>query len=245
MHREIAAGQELALLAEMGHQFGHTGLERMAQLLQDRLAGTTPVPPHPLQYTGNLHVPGLTAKPWHEPADFGWVSAFEAALAAIDDELRAVQAGGIDRDSWEPYGKGWSGWPIYQQGQWMAATVALAPVTAGLLRGVPGTQGEFLFSELGPGGQIPLHSGGCNAVLSCHLALDIPPECTIEVGGIVRGWQRGKVLIFDDSFAHRCHNRSTAPRVCLVWEVWHPELSDLEREVVAWLYSKLVNAGAD
>ena len=79
-------------------------------------------------------------------------------------------------------------------------------------------------------------------MLSCHLALDIPPDCHIEVGGQQRSWQPGKVLLFDDSFAHGCSNDSASRRICLVWEVWHPGLTEVERAAVALLYQRVFKA---
>ena len=232
----------LPLLDAVHARLGTVGLDRIERLLRDRAADTRAVPYHPLQRTHLLHVPGLVAKPWHDPRDFAWTPAFEAAAATVHAEFKAVEAAGVARDSWEDFGKGWWGWPIFQRGEWFADTLAHAPVTAALLRSIPHTQGEFLFSELGAGGQIPLHAGGCNAVLSCHLALDIPPDCHIEVGGQQRTWQPGRVILFDDSFAHGCSNRSDQRRICLVWEVWHPGLTEVERAAVALLYERLFNA---
>jgi hypothetical protein len=54
------------------------------------------------------------------------------------------------------------------------------------------------------------------------------------VAGEERGLQAGKCVIFDDSFLHEAVNRagpfetddpSSGPRVVLIVDVWHPDLS--------------------
>ena len=219
---------------------GTLGLERIETMLRDKAAGIAPRTP-PLQYTDLLHVPGLTARPFHDPATFPWAAAFEAAWQEVLAEYHAVVQAGVARDSWEPYGKGWHSRMLYQRGRWYPESTALAPVTTALLRSTHYTQGEFLFSEIAPRGEIPLHSGGCNAVLSMHLALIIPPDCSIRVGPLTRHWTPGKVLAFDDSFIHGVWNDSDEWRVALVWEVWHPELTDAERAAIELVYRHLVN----
>ena len=37
------------------------------------------------------------------------------------------------------------------------------------------------------------------------------------------------MLAFDDSFEHEVHNPAADPRVVLLVDVWHPELSEAER----------------
>lgn len=233
------------LLDEVHARFGRRGLERIEETLRGHARGLVPKLANPLQFSHALYVPGLTAKPWHDRADFAWWQPFEDAAPEVLRELAVVEQQRVGFANWSGYGHSWTGRMFYSQGLWNESTCALAPVTAGLLASTHYTQGEFLFSVLGPGGFIPHHSGACNAVLSCHLALIIPDGCRIEVGGVSRTWTTGKVLAFDDSFSHAVWNTSNQRRVCLVWEVWHPELRDIERAALAIIYQKLVNEAPD
>ncbi len=229
-----------SVLDELHAKFGVRGLERIEQALTIYDSGE--VPPLPdKQYSQALYVPGLTAKPWHEAKDFAWWTPFEDATPEVLRELAIVEKADVGYTDWAGYGQGWTGRAFYQQGAWQEATCALAPVTTALLRSTRYTQGDFLYSVIKGGGFIGHHSGQCNAILSTHLALIIPPGCLIEVGGVKREWQVGKCLAFDDSFAHAVWNTSSQRRVCLVWEVWHPELTDLECAAMAIAYQKLVN----
>lgn len=42
-------------------------------------------------------------------------------------------------------------------------------------------------------------------------------------------WEEGKVMIFDDSFEHEVWHRGTLPRLVLIVDVWHPEVTIAER----------------
>lgn len=242
--RPIVRPDALTALDEVHARVGTRGLERIEAGLEYLARGVVPTCPE-LQHSHALYVPGLTARPWHDPAGFAWSARFEAAFPEVLRELAKVEQANVGFSDWSGYGHGWTGRMFYSQGEWNAATCALAPTTAALLKSTHYTQGEFLFSVLKARGVIPHHSGGCNAVLSCHLALIIPEGCKIRVGGVWGSWTPGKVLAFDDSFSHAVWNTSDERRVCLVWEVWHPELTEVERAALAILYQRLVNEAPD
>ncbi len=96
----------------------------------------------------------------------------------------------------------------------------------------PLSLGESLFSVLAPQSEITLHNGSWNMVLTCHIGLAIPEGCGIRVGTEERSWQAGKVLVFDDTFAHSAWNTSDETRSCLIWDVWHPDMTPLEIEAM-------------
>lgn len=229
------------VLAELPRRFGTAGLERIEEGLAELIRGE-PIPGAvPDQRITFMRVPGLSAKPFHEAASFPWNAAFEASWEEVKAELERVEEANVGFTDFEGYGRGWLAWLFSSEGKWFDETMALAPKTTQLLKSTHYTQGEFLFSELSAGGVIPPHTGGCNAVLSVHLALIVPPSARIQVGQEVRAWTPGKVLAFDDSFVHGCWNPSKDRRICLVWEVWHPELSEIERQAMAYAYQTIIN----
>ena len=61
-----------------------------------------------------------------------------------------------------------------------------------------------------------------------NLGIDVPDGCGLRVGGIERRWEEGRCVVFDDSFTHEAWNRSDQPRVVLVVDLWHPDLTDDE-----------------
>jgi aspartyl/asparaginyl beta-hydroxylase (cupin superfamily) len=52
------------------------------------------------------------------------------------------------------------------------------------------------------------------------------------VGNEERPWVEGELLIFDDSIEHEAWNDSSHERVILLFEIWRPEISEDERELI-------------
>jgi aspartyl/asparaginyl beta-hydroxylase (cupin superfamily) len=102
---------------------------------------------------------------------------------------------------------------------------------------VPGASPNAMFSLLVPNTVIPPHVGISNARLVCHLPLVVPDGCWFRVGGETRAWKRGEAFVFDDTIEHEAANPSDELRVVLIFDVWHPDLSPVEREAVAALIS--------
>jgi hypothetical protein len=113
------------------------------------------------------------------------------------------------------------------------------PETAELIDSIPGLVYAML-SVLKPGKEIAPHRGPYSGTLNCHLALRVPKQadqCGIRVGGEVRHWEEGRMLIFNDRYTHDAWNRSDETRVVLLMYVMRPlpfPLSALNRAAV-WL----------
>jgi aspartyl/asparaginyl beta-hydroxylase (cupin superfamily) len=52
------------------------------------------------------------------------------------------------------------------------------------------------------------------------------------VGGETRDWREGTAWVFDDSIEHEAWNDSDVPRGILIFDVWNPQLTPLERDLV-------------
>ena len=50
------------------------------------------------------------------------------------------------------------------------------------------------------------------------------------MGGETRPWS--EPLIFDDSYEHETWNRTGVDRVVLLLDLWHPDISQAERQAV-------------
>jgi aspartyl/asparaginyl beta-hydroxylase (cupin superfamily) len=93
-----------------------------------------------------------------------------------------------------------------------------------------------LFSKLAAETTIPPHNGLLNTRLICHLPIIVPENCgALRVGNEERRWVEGEMLIFDDSIEHAAWNKSKHERVILLFEVWRPELSADERELITMM----------
>ena len=72
------------------------------------------------------------------------------------------------------------------------------------------------------------HFGPSNIRLRCHLPIVLPDSteaCFIRVGGEIKFWKEGELLIFDDTYEHEsCNLSEVHDRVIMVFDIWHPEI---------------------
>ena len=92
---------------------------------------------------------------------------------------------------------------------------------------------EIVFSVLQGEQRIPPHYGVSNTDMTVHLPLVTTENSAIRVADHVHDWQKGRIFAFDDSFDHESWNDSPEARVNLIFEVWHPELTEHERGAIA------------
>ena len=201
---------------------------------------------HPLRQPKFLYLPDLPATPWFEREQFDWVPAVEQQLPAVRDELEAlireeagfvpyISADGGESASGTDFSRlagsmEWNAFYLIKDGNWLEDRCRRCPRTTELMRAVPaarmrGFAPEVIFSRLRAGGHIVPHFGRTNVRLTVHLGVIVPDQCAIRVADETRGWQEGRVLLFDDSFEHEAWNRSDRDRSVLIFEVWHPGLN--------------------
>jgi aspartate beta-hydroxylase len=90
-----------------------------------------------------------------------------------------------------------------------------------------------------PGTHLLPHRGVTNARLVAHLPLIVPEECALRVGGELHHWQEGRVVVFDDTYEHEAWNRSTRNRVVMIFDIWNPYLTEVERLAIAELIPQM------
>lgn len=211
-----------------------------------------------LQQPSMFYFPGLAQRAFFEREEFGWIAAVEAATDAIAAELAAllneqpevfapyVEATQdrpppnnplLDKPDW---GAAW----LWRDGAVVPGMERACPATLAALAEapqpvIPGRAPLALFSRLTPGTHIAPHHGMLNTRLICHLPLIVPDGCTLRVGGETRQWERGKMMIFDDSFEHEARNAGTADRIILLFEIWRPEISADERAALTTILSAM------
>ena len=203
----------------------------------------------------NFHFPELGEREFHPRQFFPWLDELEAATNRIAMELQAVMhaeraelvpyiqyADHLALDQWRDLNKNpdWTAIHLLLQGQKVEANVRHCPETLALLDRLPqphigGASPNAMFSLLAPNTRIPPHVGVNNARLVCHLPLIVPKGCWFRVGGETRHWKRGEAFVFDDTIEHEAMNPTDELRVVFIFDVWHPDLSEVEREAVAAL----------
>jgi aspartate beta-hydroxylase len=181
-----------------------------------------------------------------------WLGQLEAATESIREELLGVLS--ADPAGIEPYiafseglpvsrwrelnhSRRWGAYFLWNQGRREEAHLARCPRTAATLAAlpqveIPGRGPTAFFSILEARTKIPAHTGVTNTRLTVHLPLIVPPGCRFRVGGEEREWRVGTAWVFDDTIEHEAWNDSDVPRAILIFDVWNPQLTPLERDLV-------------
>lgn len=209
-----------------------------------------------LQQPTSYYFPGLPQRRYYERSELPWVAEVEAATPTIKAELLDYLAAGEDHFS--PYmvsdptrprsdfhglldNPDWSTLYIWSKGGPVPGLTERFPRTMEVLQKlqlprISVRAPSILFSRLAPGARIPAHHGVMNARLICHLPLIVPPGCGFRVGGEVREWREGELLIFDDTVEHEAWNNGSADRIILIFDVWRPEIEPDERGAITALF---------
>lgn len=194
----------------------------------------------------------LPSIPIFHREDFDWAPKVEAAFPDMLRELQSLleeQAEFVPyvqmpddepKGQFEPLNNNidWGAYYFWKSGKLIEEHAARCPKTVEALSEnapmciVPNRAPVTFFSALKPGTHIAAHHGATNSRLTVHMPLIIPPDCALRVGGETHVWKPGELVMFDDTILHEAWNNSDRLRVVLIFDVWHPMLSELERELV-------------
>lgn len=202
------------------------------------------------------YVADLTCKQFWDASQFDWAKKLESSYDEIKKEFLSVTAdmdslskkgnniwAGALTDDASGYGEGWKTLVLVNRGMWDPVNAKLFPKTAKAVHesGIPTT--ECFFASMQPGSDIKLHSDFTNFVLTSHLALVIPEngnnKCRLTIGDEERQWMEGEVVAFDTSIMHSAVNESDEVRYILMFRIWHPDLSQTERDAIQFVYDCL------
>jgi aspartate beta-hydroxylase len=216
-----------------------------------------------LQEPKHYYFPGLPQIAWAERDLFPWLDRVEAAADAIGAELKQV----LEEDgAFSPYveaepnrpfddahgmrgNPAWSAFYLWKGGVPQPQNLARCPSVMEALEDaplcrIPGRTPSVLFSLLRPGARIQPHHGFTNARYICHLPLIVPEGCAMRVGAETKPWAEGHACVFDDSVEHEAWNHNpSALRVVMIFDIWRPEISETERELVSALLQAVDSYG--
>jgi aspartyl/asparaginyl beta-hydroxylase (cupin superfamily) len=233
----------VALLESARKQYGAEALRRIESPIRAAAELEPPAPTgDPLRDPEGLFIPGIKSAAWHTRDWMPDVAILEAAAPAMRSELDALlgRPGGFQPfDEGEDYGFT----PENIDGQWnvyyvvlgcreVPSAAAACPRTAATLKSLPNLGMAGMFSALTPGTHLWAHCGPTNAVVSLSMGLIAPPGCVIRVGTEERTWREGECLVFDDTYEHEVWHRGDRTRFIMLVDVWHPELTPVERRVL-------------
>lgn len=210
-----------------------------------------------------LRFPFLPADEFFDRAHFPWMAALEAETPAIRAELEALLA--TSTDAFTPYVAmepgtpeniwtkldhklDWSALHLWRHGRRDEALGARCPATGAALAALPqadmpNRSPTAFFSILKPRTHIPPHGGVSNVRATCHLALVVPDGCRFRVGGEVRRWEEGTCFAFDDTIEHEAWNDGDETRAVLIFDVWNPYLSEVEKGLLRTFFATADAAG--
>lgn len=201
--------------------------------------------------------PDLPHVEFSDVSQYDWRDAFEAGFPAMRDEALTLLDGQADfrpyirTNTQRPQGDvhgmlenaDWSTYFLWENGGPVDDHIVHCPRTfQATMDTVPlchiGPRApSVMLSLLRPGAHIPPHTGMLNCRYVCHLPLVIPENCGFRVGETTIEWTEGKMIAFDDTVQHEAWNRSDKNRLILIFDIWRPELSEDERQMVTALFA--------
>lgn len=204
-----------------------------------------------------FYYPGLPEREFTNPHGFAWREEVEAATSVIRQEgFRLLETNGrfapyvqqtADRPQGDVHGmlenRDWSTYDLTRKGAAVPERVHHCPSTYATISAnvplcdIPNRAPSIMFSLLASGSRIPPHTGMINARLICHLPLIVPGDGALRVGASTRSWVEGKLLVFDDSVEHEAWNHADADRLVLIFDIWHPDLEEIERAQIRALFT--------
>jgi len=233
--------------------------KRMGRFRTNTLRRTKPYHSNPTDY----FYPELAEREFHPRRLFPWIDKIEGATEIIAAELRSVMAAEraelvpyvqydehVPMEQWRPlnHNPDWTAIHLLLRGDLIDANARHCPETMALLAELPqpqirGASPNAMFSLLAPGAVIPPHVGVSNARLVCHLPLIVPEGCWFRVGAETRYWKPGEAFVFDDTIEHEASNPTDELRVVFIFDIWHPDLGEIERDAVAALIGSVGTGG--
>ena len=248
--REAELAAQMASAEERGTE---EESRRIARFRSNSVRLTRPFHSEPTDF----QFPELTEREFHPRRLFPWLEQLEAATDALTTELKEVMAAEraelvpyvqfedhAPMDQWRPLNQNpdWTAIHLLKHGKLVDANARHCPQTMALLEklpqpNIPGASPNAMFSLLAPNTVIPPHVGISNTRLVCHLPLVVPEGCWFRVGAETRYWKPGEAFVFDDTIEHEAANPTGELRVVFIFDVWHPDLSEIEREAAAALIS--------
>ncbi len=167
-----------------------------------------------------------------KPYDFKWAVDIENNWPEIKDEVQNLvketdkeftsnkYVGLTQDDSWSSYT--FLFWQIRVKKPPLGER---CPILYRYLQQVPGLV-SFSLSRIAPQTTLKEHRGDTNAVMRCHLGIEIPaglPDCGLQAGLEQQGWGEGKWLFFNDAYKHSAWNNTDKRRIVIIMDVIRPE----------------------
>ena len=242
-------------LSKLQAAFGVDEIKRVQQWLDGYLQFRSPQSADARQKPKFMYLPGLPSRPYYERSLFPFIEEIESMTNAVCQEMEAsihdssgfvpflgiddpaLLDGYLENQGARPV---WDAFFFYRHGSAVVENQQKCPRTASVLENLPLVRirehaPEICFSVLTPGTHILPHHGVTNTRLVLHLPLIVPAGCNLVVGGESHAWEKGRCVVFDDTYLHEAWNRGDSTRVVMIMDVWNPYLSEVERLAITEL----------
>lgn len=238
-------GAFLKAVKEVGKKTG-ARLGRVEQAKYVRFS-RQPVTGDALHQPQVFYMPSLTSTPWFKGDSFPFTrdlaKEFEGLKKEILKNFRpevdakpALVANQNLSPALKPLAdsRDWGFYPFFQYFEKNPEAEKRFPLTFEVLDNLPLYKIEGRVSKAGlkvlkPGVEVPPHFGLTNTTVAVDFPIVAGKECAIKAGVEKKVYEPGKLLIFDDTFAHSFWNKSSAPLILLTFEIWHPNIQANEK----------------
>ncbi len=166
----------------------------------------------------------LFAQSWKQIRDEAITVSRTLSSVPRFHELMAAQTAISAND-----GRDWRVFVLKAYGYDVRQNQERCPATTKLVERFPSVLSAS-FSYLAPGKHIPPHRGPFRGILRFHLGLSMPEGDDGRPGAIL--WvddgeyrlHNGDTLLWDDTYPHEVLNSTNNVRICLLLDVWRPEM---------------------
>lgn len=136
----------------------------------------------------------------------------------------------------------WNTFELFFFGIKHEANIQKCPQTFEIISQIP----ELItaqFSVLFPNSHILPHKGYSKMILRNHLPLIVPDgkQCALKIEDETHFWEKGKLVVFDDSFVHEAWNNSDEIRVVLMFDVAKPDCDYSAHEICKYKLENLTD----
>jgi hypothetical protein len=101
---------------------------------------------------------------------------------------------------------------------------------------------EVMISRLKPNTVIKPHHGITNIKLTVHIPIDVPEgDLGLKVLDDIYRWESNTIFIFDDTYNHEAWNQADKTRSVLIFDIWNPQLLEVEKSLIKFTVNKLQN----
>ncbi|WHZ20413.1 MAG: hypothetical protein OJF55_002562 [Rhodanobacteraceae bacterium] len=236
-------------------------LGRIDTALSVYLGERTEEPADPRQKPTFLYIPDPGAVCFPDTAAFDWLADWSARASSLDGEaLACIRSTAEQPADVSPFslnamtaGQGAQSAPateqqipLYQRGIFQDAIRAQLPRLSGMLDSAPLVRisnyaPDAAILALQPGARTSARHGRTNAFCTIVVGFEGSAPLRVTVGGEPRQLRAGQALAFDPSFGFEYAAIGDAPSRALVFEVWNPGISPLERDALSALTAAVVD----